>query len=716
MRSDPRPAPRPRPRSVVLAAAVVLTSVLVPGIAGATHGDARGTSIVCPPPGQDSSPDAFDDDDGNVHEANINKLANAGIVQGTSATTYEPDGKVSRAQMATFVAQGIDFANDEAVDGDQPPAPSRDWFVDDAGNVHETNINRLHEQLIVVGTGGNQYDPGLEVSRAQMATFDMQGADYLGEIEAWAPILQRFRISPTTDTNQVSANHTVTVTFLDANDDPIVDASVDVFVVPDTNPFEADGTCNLKPSGDVDSGSNSTGSTACTIDANDPLTDQNGEVTFTYSSSPKDVTDRIIAFTAPQGTEYDDDARPEFDASATKTWVSDIQGLDAAPETDQSPYGADHRVTAWLDEDTNNDDDEAGDAIPLPGETIVVEVYRQLANAPDACTEADPDTNSSAGGLQPVSGQQVETFTRTTPSDGRVSVTYTGPDDPSAQEGDTTVDCIFAFRDANGDGERQADEVSDVVQMTWSDAAPTAQTLTLIPDRDTNLASTAETTSSHTVTATVRDQFGDPVETTVTFEVHRQGAVSNPVQTGNRTTGADGEVTFTYPGPSNHVDDVVLACVDNDDPANGCDYTVAFAATGVSGDRTVSDDDAGEVSDEALKLWVEEADPDFDDVTDSTVVGFDTEVNFVDIEITNSADLDQGDQHRYRYDNEDQFFVACGATADGTTEATTAETADAAQFESALTVGEDIDANDYNPGGVSQFFIDDADNSSTKCQ
>jgi hypothetical protein len=51
-----------------------------------------------------STEDFFTDDNGLVpHEPNINGIAAAGIAQGTSATTYDPTGSVSRNQMASFI-------------------------------------------------------------------------------------------------------------------------------------------------------------------------------------------------------------------------------------------------------------------------------------------------------------------------------------------------------------------------------------------------------------------------------------------------------------------------------------------------------------------------------------------------------------------------------------------------------------------------------------
>jgi hypothetical protein len=78
--------------------------------------------------------DAFGDDNGNVHEANINKLAAAGIIDGKSKGVYDPLGTVSRGQMAKFLVGAYHFRSDNLLAG------SGDYFEDDNGTTHEINI------------------------------------------------------------------------------------------------------------------------------------------------------------------------------------------------------------------------------------------------------------------------------------------------------------------------------------------------------------------------------------------------------------------------------------------------------------------------------------------------------------------------------------------------------------------------------------------------
>lgn len=60
-------------------------------------------------------PDRFDPafpDTSGVHEANIDKLASIGVVEGRADGTYGPDQPVSRAAMASFIARSLDHLAD----------------------------------------------------------------------------------------------------------------------------------------------------------------------------------------------------------------------------------------------------------------------------------------------------------------------------------------------------------------------------------------------------------------------------------------------------------------------------------------------------------------------------------------------------------------------------------------------------------------------------
>jgi hypothetical protein len=114
----------------------------------------------------DPGSDAFTDDDGNTHEANINKLAAAGITSGRSPGAYDPGGLVTRAQMATFLARTYEkvAARTVSLEG------IVDRFSDDNGLTHEVNINKVALLGITQGKTPTTYDPASNLTRAQMAS------------------------------------------------------------------------------------------------------------------------------------------------------------------------------------------------------------------------------------------------------------------------------------------------------------------------------------------------------------------------------------------------------------------------------------------------------------------------------------------------------------------------------------------------------------------
>ena len=104
--------------------------------------------------------DYFADDAGSVHEADINRVAQAGITLGCADGLYCPGAAVARDQMASFLARALAL-----------PTPAGDHFWDDAGSVHEADINRVAEAGITLGCASGQYCPSSFVTREQMAAF-----------------------------------------------------------------------------------------------------------------------------------------------------------------------------------------------------------------------------------------------------------------------------------------------------------------------------------------------------------------------------------------------------------------------------------------------------------------------------------------------------------------------------------------------------------------
>ena len=106
----------------------------------------------------------FFDDNGTVHEPNIEAIANLAITLGCVAegTAYCPELDVTRAQMATFLARALDLDPLANVFEDVNPASS-----------HAGNIAAIQQAGITLGcnASGSEYCPADSVTREQMASF-----------------------------------------------------------------------------------------------------------------------------------------------------------------------------------------------------------------------------------------------------------------------------------------------------------------------------------------------------------------------------------------------------------------------------------------------------------------------------------------------------------------------------------------------------------------
>ena len=104
--------------------------------------------------------DYFTDDEGHFAEASINRLRAANITTGCTATTFCPNGSVTREQMAAFLDRGYDF-----------PTTVEDFFTDDETSFAEDEINDLANTGVTTGCTATTFCPKSNVTRGQMAAF-----------------------------------------------------------------------------------------------------------------------------------------------------------------------------------------------------------------------------------------------------------------------------------------------------------------------------------------------------------------------------------------------------------------------------------------------------------------------------------------------------------------------------------------------------------------
>ena len=109
-------------------------------------------------------PDAFSDDNGTVHEHAINQLASLGVIHGFTDGTYRPNDPVSRAQVASLVVRAYEVVTATTI------PPSQDQFSDTAGSGHEEDINKAFAKGWVNGVGEGKYNPSGQTPRDQAAS------------------------------------------------------------------------------------------------------------------------------------------------------------------------------------------------------------------------------------------------------------------------------------------------------------------------------------------------------------------------------------------------------------------------------------------------------------------------------------------------------------------------------------------------------------------
>ncbi len=110
--------------------------------------------------------DRFTDDDGSVHETNIERIAAAGITLGNNPPDndeFGPSDPVTRGQMAAFIARALGL-----------PTTTTDFFDDDNGSIFEGSINAIAAVGVTQGCNppdNDEFCPDDLVTRGQMATF-----------------------------------------------------------------------------------------------------------------------------------------------------------------------------------------------------------------------------------------------------------------------------------------------------------------------------------------------------------------------------------------------------------------------------------------------------------------------------------------------------------------------------------------------------------------
>jgi parallel beta-helix repeat protein len=149
-----------------------------------------------------SSTTPFGDVNGGPHAADIAAIAAEGITNGCQPGSYCPDRKVTRDEMATFLARalGLDTSNPDS------------RFTDDNANTHEPSIEAIASAGITNGCGGSNFCPSADVTRDQMASF-------IGRALGLSPVAvvqsgSTITVNPGDNLQQLTLDHPPGTTFI----------------------------------------------------------------------------------------------------------------------------------------------------------------------------------------------------------------------------------------------------------------------------------------------------------------------------------------------------------------------------------------------------------------------------------------------------------------------------------------------------------------------
>jgi len=264
-----------------------------------------------------------------------------------------------------------------------------------------------------------------------------------------------------------------------------------------------------------------------TPDAGDFLTDATGVAEFSFSNDTE-ATNTITACIDENENEACDESGPLVD-TATKDWEERVAtAIAVTPETALNRPEEDHTVVATVIDQFDD---------PVAGVAVDITVTGTGTPTPSGVTGATTDAN----------GEVDFTFTNAVVAENSITACIAG-----------TMTC-------------------DTATKSWQEPEP--KTIELAPAAGTNPIDT-----SHTVTATVLDQFEEPFEAAdVHFDVTGDGTPTPA--TGDDATDVAGEAEFAFTNDTAGTN-TITACIDLDE-------------SGTCG---------MEPSDTATKVWVEVTD------------------------------------------------------------------------------------------------------------
>ena len=409
----------------------------------------------------------------------INQLAVLGITEGTSKSTFSPDRLVNRRQMAQFLARFLERAPVGEGGVDITEVESDDQHFTDIDHLSVSSyvpIVKLFEMGVTNGVSMDRYAPGAPVTRAQMASFITR-------------MLAHTNARPAGITMQTADDATVTsgsdvrvvISLRDTSHRPEADTLVDVFHGPSQRQtFDSDGNCTRRAVSD-------SGGDACLIDVDDDTSDEDGNLIYDL------YVDESLVLWAWTG-ELDD----EFDLNtASFDWLE---------------FSAIKPATDFL----LTDNMRSGATKIRYGDSVTF-TLQLLSEDEDPVAEEDAEFRVRVHEVRDDKTIRRRTTTYYTDSSGAAWFHH-AVDDPGSRDNDDDTFVTIEVEPPSGlspfDKSQLkvlSDTQGDRNHIPWSNerAEPTSLVLELSPAY--SVATQAGLGGLNRVTATLVDQYGDPV-------------------------------------------------------------------------------------------------------------------------------------------------------------------------------------------------------------
>ena len=445
----------------------------------------------------------------------INQLVDLRIARGLTRSSFSPDTVVTRRQMVQFLARFLELApvGEGGFDiHDVEPDDEHFDDLDDLDYEPYDAVRALFELGVTNGTSVTTFSPDKPVTRAQMALFISRMLDHTNARPAGVTIQAEMTSLTAADTVDM------VVSVRDEDYLPVDEALVDLFYAPvDDNAFGSGGKCSRAVVAEA-------GDQGCVIDSSDEFTNRDGNLIYTMVVDESLV---LWAWSGDRGDRFDLDVTDygSVELGASDVAVAFLVTYDLHPKALAVPFGRTVEFTFQLvDEDDN----------PVPRESIEIRIWGREKN----------------------DRREVRDRARTyeTDSDGRVELSFRLTDpDPDDDDVDGTLDLSVV----DSDGLDVIDEtglgVVDGALLRWSDNDEVASALVLEQPVVFHRATESGGGPRNRVTATLVDQYGDPIRGGV--RVHfvsndddglGRGGSSSARSAYRRTTNSRGTATVTY--------------------------------------------------------------------------------------------------------------------------------------------------------------------------